>query len=150
MDKITEQKINYFINNSPFKGVISKFDILDYSFLGETGEWLVSLVLSGKKKATTSALDAYINEPLPMVGNISILLDNDKNPLGIIKTTKVTHIPFKEMTYDVCKLEGEDETVDTWKETHMNIFKKEGKELGYTFNENSVVVFEEFQLIYKI
>lgn len=51
------------------------------------------------------------------------------------------------MTYEIARLEGEDDTLESWQKTHQQFFTEEGKELGYIFSENMPVVFEEFKVI---
>lgn len=119
-----------------------------------TEEWankLLQLVLSGQKAATTSLLHAYEveNSPLPQVGNYSIITDWDGTPHCVIKTTAVTILPFNEMTFDICKREGEDECLETWQDSHRQAFMAEGEELGFEFTENMFVVFEDFEVVYR-
>ena len=61
-------------------------------------------------------------------------------------TTKVTHC-F--VTYDICKREGEDECIETWRDGHRRFFEKESKELGYEFSEDLLVIFEDFEVVYR-
>lgn len=112
---------------------------------------LLDLVLKGTKKATTSCFDSYeINkQSLPKVGDISIVNDWDGNPKCIIETTQVTIIPFKDVTFDICKREGEDDCLESWQDTHSKIYEIEGNEEGYDFSWNTKVVFEDFKVIYK-
>ena len=67
----------------------------------------------------------------------------------MIETTEITILPFKEVTYDICKREGEDECLETWQRGHIAFFEAEGKELGYEFSEDLLVVFEDFKVIYR-
>ena len=67
---------------------------------------------------------------------ISIVTDWEGIPKCVIETTNVMIIPFKEITFDICKLEGEDDNLESWREGHINFFSREGKELGYTFTED--------------
>lgn len=112
---------------------------------------LLALILSGNKTATTSSMLSYqtAGEPLPVAGALSIVADWDGNPRCVIETVKVTVLPFSEMTFEICKREGEDECLRTWQDTHFEIFTAEGKELGYTFAWDSPVVFEDFKVIYQ-
>lgn len=112
---------------------------------------LLRLVLIGQKQATASSYQAFIaeNSPLPKVGDLNIVTDFFGNPKGVVETTNVTILPFKEMTYEIVKREGEDDHLESWQKGHMKFFKAEGKELGYEFNEDMLVVFEDFKLIYK-
>jgi uncharacterized protein YhfF len=112
---------------------------------------LLRLVLIGQKSATASSLLAYqINgENIPTVGSFSIITDWDGNPKCVIETVAVSIIPYKEITYDICKREGEDDTLESWQEGHIKFFKAEGQELGYEFTEDMPVVFEDFKVVYK-
>lgn len=112
---------------------------------------LLELVLSGQKRATASSLWAFEAEgiPLPKVGDLSIVTDWEGIPHCIIKTTAITIIPFSEMTFDICKREGEDETLESWREAHGKFFAMEGETLGYEFSEDMPVVFEDFEIVWK-
>lgn len=112
---------------------------------------LLKLVLEGKKTATAS--NSFLYEVLqskePVVGDLSIVLDGDGNPSCVIETIKITKIKFKDMTYQICKREGEDENLESWRNNHIDFFSKEAKSLGYEFNEEMIVLFEDFKVIYK-
>lgn len=92
---------------------------------------LLSLVLEGKKKATSSSFKAYEKEGsnLPKIGDLSIVTDWDGNPRCIIETKNITIIPFKDITYDICSREGEDDSLESWREGHIRFFSNEGKKL---------------------
>ena len=118
-----------------------------------TEEWadkLLELVLSGKKKATASSLYSYEieGENTPQAGDYSIVTDWKGNPRCVIQTTAVTILPFNEITFDICKREGEDDTLESWQKGHRNFFTEEGKTLGYSFSENMPVVFEDFEVVF--
>ena len=118
-----------------------------------TEEWankLLELVLLGIKKATASSYFAYeINgEPIPKIGDYSIVTDWDGNPCCIIETIAVTVLPFNEITFDICKREGEDDNLESWQKGHKHFFTEEGKMLGYEFSETMPVVFEDFKVVY--
>lgn len=46
------------------------------------------------------------------VGDYTIVTDFLNIPKCIIQTTKITIIPFKEMTYEICQREGENENLE--------------------------------------
>ena len=130
--------------------------------LKHTGDWcfdlpehetnyLINLILSGKKTATTSCLLSYEieNDTLPQVGEYDILTDLDGNPLCVLQTTNVTVLPFKDVTFDICKREGENDSIESWQALHREFFIKEGKELGYIFTDDALVVFEDFEVVYS-
>ena len=112
---------------------------------------LLDLVLAGKKRATASSLLAYeaTNESVPQVGDFSIVTDWEGNPKCIIETTAVTVIKFKDMTFDICKREGEDENLESWRRNHTWYFAEDGRERGYSFSEEMPVVFEDFEVVFK-
>ena len=110
----------------------------------------LALVLSGQKKATASSIFAFEcnGEPVPKIGDFSIVTDFSGVPHCVIKTTSVTVIPYGEMTYDIAKREGEDDTLEEWQITHERFFREEGQILGYEFSECMPVVFEDFEVVY--
>jgi uncharacterized protein YhfF len=110
---------------------------------------LLELVLSGVKRATASSLPAWnIEGTKPRVGDYSIVTDWDGKPRCVIRTVQTTEMPFREMTYEICKREGEDECLETWQQNHRTFFTADGKELGYEFTEDMIVLFEDFEVVY--
>ena len=70
---------------------------------------LVNLVLDGKKTATTSL---YELDNVSKVGDISILTDLKDNNVCFIKTINVIITEFKNITWDLAKLEGENKSLN--------------------------------------
>ena len=93
---------------------------------------LLRLVLEVVKKATSSSLWGYEIEgdPIPKKGELSIITDWDGNPKCVIETTDVTILPFKDITYDICKREGEDDSLESWRRGHIDFFTEEGERIG--------------------
>ena len=114
--------------------------------------YLLDLVLKGQKKATASSVLGYQieGEEIPKEGNLSVITDWDGNPRCVIKTTRVRIIPYKDMTFDIAKLEGEDDTLESWRKNHEKCFTEGGKDLGYKFSEEMEVIFEEFEVIERL
>jgi uncharacterized protein YhfF len=110
---------------------------------------LLDLVLLGKKRATSSSLAGYqlSGEEPPEEGDLSVITDWDGNPRCVIRTVRVTLIPYRDIAFDLARLEGEDDTLDSWRMNHGKFFREEGKELGYEFTEDMTVVFEEFEVV---
>ena len=111
---------------------------------------LLSLVLSGKKRATASSLYAFPPGEAPKPGDLSIVTDWDGNPHCVIETKAVQVIPFCEMTFEICSREGEDECLETWQAGHRRFFTQDGEEMGYEFTEDMPVIFEDFEVVYSI
>ena len=114
-------------------------------------QYLLELVLKGQKRATASSLYAFQieDEPLPKQGDYHIVTDFHGSPHCVIRTTQVTILPYNEITYDICKREGEDDTLESWQKGHQRFYEEEGKQLGYCFTETMPVVFEDFEVVYQ-
>lgn len=139
-----------FLNSMYKDRSLQYLECFHFELTKKAANKLLALVLTGKKQATSSSLLAYDieNNRAPQVGDYSIVTDWDGNPRCVIETTAVTILPFKDITFDVCKREGEDDTLETWQESHIHFFKEEGKALGYEFSENMPVVFETFKVVF--
>lgn len=136
-------------NNKP--KATNYFEAFYFGSDRESAEHLLELVLAGQKRATSSAEEEYIltNEREPQVGDYSIVTDFAGNPKCIIQTTEVLKLRFDEMTYDICRLEGEDLTLKTWKEKHIEFFNDVGKSVGYQYQPEMMLVFEKFKVVSK-
>lgn len=112
---------------------------------------LLELVLRGTKKATASCHDQYklTNCDYPKTGDLSIVTDFNGNPRCIIETKNVSYLPFNKVTYDICKREGEDDNLDTWRKNHIDFFTSLGQKLGFKFSFDMDVIFEDFEVIYR-
>ena len=108
---------------------------------------LLELVLTGKKKATSSSY-YELADNLPEVGSLSIVTDWLGNPACVIETTRLQTLPFSEIDFALCSLEGEDTCLETWRQNHEHYFTADGKRRGYEFSWDMPVIFEEFNVIY--
>lgn len=116
------------------------YDKLDRWTFGIDTDKLVSLVLEGKKTATTSLYETY---SLPKVDDISVLTDSNDNNVCIIKTKEVIITEFKNITWDLAKLEGENKSLEEWRKIHKDYFNK----IDSTFNDDTKVIFEIFEVV---
>ena len=119
---------------------------------GAAPDLLAELVAKGVKTATASAYDEYVHfeEELPRVGDLDVVLDGQGQAVGIIETTKVTVLPFREVSADHAYKEGEgDRSLAYWRQVHEELFTKWLADIGLSFSPASKVVLEEFQLVYK-
>ena len=119
---------------------------------GAAPDLLAELVAKGVKTATASAYDEYVHyeEELPKVGDLDMVLDGQGQAVAIIETTKVTVLPFRDVSEDHAYKEGEgDCSLAYWRQVHEELFTKWLAEIGLSFSPSSKVVLEEFQLVYK-
>jgi uncharacterized protein YhfF len=128
------------------------FECFHFELSERLANALLELVLSGKKRATASSLKSFESEgsPPPKPGDLSVVTDWDGTPRCVIETTAVAVLPFRDITFEICSREGEDDNLESWRRGHRRFFTEEEKELGYTFDEDMLVVFEDFRVIYQI
>lgn len=126
------------------------FDCFHFDRNERSANELLALVLSGQKRATASSLYAFLSGEAPKPGNLSIVTDWDGNPHCVIATKTVQVIPFCEMTFEICSREGEDACLETWQAGHRRFFTQDGKEMGYEFTEDMPVIFEDFEVVYRV
>ena len=132
----------------------SKLDDCEYEAwaFGVDADSLAHLVVTGTKTATASAYPLYEleKEPLPLAGAYSVILDAKDNAVCVIQTTKVTVVPFNEVTADHAYKEGEgNRSLDYWREVHESFFTECLREAGLKFTPDMKVVCEEFVVVYK-
>ncbi|WP_161979215.1 ASCH domain-containing protein [Streptococcus sp. S784/96/1] len=128
-------------------------DEIDAWAFGAEPDELAQLVLAGTKTATASAYDLYQleNEPLPKVGTYDVVLDSQDEAVCIIEITKVSVVPFNEVSSDHAFKEGEgDKSLAYWRQVHQDLFTQWLGECDLTFTENSKIVLEEFRVVYPL
>ena len=106
---------------------------------------LLALVLSGKKTATVSVV--LESDQKPNVGDLSLVLDGRGNPACVIKTVHLETVKFCDLTWDMVKLEGEDETFEQWKAGNIRYWTRDADRRGYTFNDQTPITFERFEVV---
>ena len=119
---------------------------------GEAADKLADLVIQGIKTATCSAYDLYLinNEPLPRVGDYSVILNSDKEPVCIIKTVKVYVTEFQQVSLEHAFKEGEgDRSLAYWRQVHEKFLRNELGSVHRCFDMHTKVVCEEFELVFK-
>ena len=119
---------------------------------GEAPDKLAELVVHGIKTATCSAYDLYQinNEPLPKAGDYCIILDSHEEAVCIIKTRKVYVTEFCNVSEEHAFKEGEgDRSLEYWRIVHINFLTNELAAVHKTFDENTKVVCEEFEVVYQ-
>ncbi|MBS4218090.1 ASCH domain-containing protein [Bacillus sp. FJAT-49711] len=110
---------------------------------------LLELVLQGKKRATTSSIYDFEQEPLPTAGDYSVITNWSGEPKCIIQTTSIQIIPFKDVTFELARLEGEDDNLESWREGHIRYYKQVCEAANQKFTWDMPVVFEQFKVVYQ-
>lgn len=118
---------------------------------GFVSDELNALVISGQKTAFFSSYATFAidQEPLPLSGELYIVVDRANTPLCVIELESVNIIPFNEVTWEMAKQEGEDENLEAWHEKKQEALEDEGAVLGFDFTPDIKVVFQTFKVVYK-
>ncbi len=116
---------------------------------GFFGDELLVLVLVGKKTAFFSSYASYLidNEEFPVSGEMYVVLDRSGSPRCIIELTSVRIVPFCEVTRKMVIAEGEDESLEVWREKEKGYLEDEGEIVGFAFAEDIKLVFHEFRIV---
>ena len=112
---------------------------------------LAALVVAGVKTATCGALWAYEaeQEPLPQLGELSIILDGAGRPVCIIETIQVVVQPFDQVDAAFAFDEGEgDRSLAHWRQAHRDYFLRTLPAIDRHFEETMPLVCERFRLVY--
>lgn len=131
--------------------VESSYQVWYFGNTSEMARELAELVLSGKKTATASALETNRFQPenAPVDAGYSVVTDLEGEPMCVIQTTEIRHIPFDQVDSAFAYDEGEDDqSLESWRKVHWDYFTREASELGFSFDENSIVCCERFRLLY--
>ncbi len=111
----------------------------------EMADELLALVLAGKKTATVSVI--LEDEQAPSVGDLSLVLDGRGNPACVIRTARVETVRFCDLTWDMVKLEGEDESFEQWKAGNIRYWTRDAAKRGYAFTDQTPITFECFEVV---
>lgn len=124
---------------------------LAFENTSSVGSEQLAMLLSGKKTASFSAFDAYaINrEPLPVVGELYVVVDKAEEPCCIIELVDVQVLPFNAVTWEMAQKEGEDESLSAWQDKQREYLQEEADICGFPFTDDARVVFEAFRVIYR-
>ena len=96
------------------------------------------------------AIQKMEQEELPRAGEYNVILLTDGTALCITKTTKVSLVPYRNVSADHAFREGEgDRSISYWRKVHEAFFTEELASAGLTFTENMTVVCEEFQVVFR-
>ena len=131
---------------------IPEYDAYYYGYPEQADEILDAL-LRGDKRATTGLKPLYDleGEPLPRVGQFSVILDSKGHPHCITRIQKVEITKFRDITAEYARIEGEgDKSLTYWKDAHTQVFTRECREEhNLAFSEDMECVCEYFEVVYR-
>ena len=111
----------------------------------DLSEYLISLVIAGKKTATCGAASFFEGEggdALPVAGRRDIALHWNGEPAVVIETTSVKRCRFCDVSEDFALSEGENETREGWARDHQRFFERNGG-----FDPRMELICERFKVV---
>jgi uncharacterized protein YhfF len=127
------------------------FTVFGFGDSAELADELVSLVINGTKRATTSLPRDYVapGKSPPKQGDLSIVVDGTKTPRCIIRTVHVEIKPMRDVDELFAWDEGEgDRSLAWWKAAHIRYFARQGVREGFVFDDSAEVVLERFEVVW--
>ncbi|KJK59395.1 ASCH domain-containing protein [Saccharothrix sp. ST-888] len=126
-----------------------------FAFPGPLRDRLVAAILDGSKTSTTGLLVEYEfeDEPLPLPGTRSAVVDSADRPVAVIEVTEVRVVPLAEVDLAHAVDEGEGHTtVAQWRADHEEYwhsadYRAALDDPGFTVDDSTVAVLERFRLV---
>ena len=109
------------------------------------------LVVKRIKRATATSLCWFEknNEILPKIVDQYIVTDWKGIAKAIIETTQIEKVPYNKITAEFAQIEGEgDKSLEYWKRVHKDYYTREMEPYNEQFDENMIIVCEQFKTIY--
>ncbi|MCZ2850258.1 ASCH domain-containing protein [Modestobacter sp. VKM Ac-2978] len=127
----------------------------EFGFPGRLRDRLVAASLDGSKTSTTALALGYEveEEPLPQVGDRSVLVDSDDHPVAVLEVVHVRVVPLGKVDLSHALDEGEGhQTVAQWRAGHESFWHSPQMRavLGdpdFTVDDATRVVLERFRVV---
>ena len=113
---------------------------------------IAPLVLAGTKSATGSVLWSYEadGKAIPRAGDHWIVVDGERAPVCVIRTTDVAIIPFDEVPERYAREGGEgDRTLETWRPMYWSYIVSACRRIGREPDAKAPLVMERFAVVYR-
>jgi uncharacterized protein YhfF len=123
----------------------------DFADTPEAATKVGNLVRDGIKTTSSSLLWGleHLGVPLPKVGDISVVVDGNGNPLCVIELTEVEIRPFNTVDEQFAFEYGEGErTLAYWLNDNWDFHSRWCREIGREASEIMPIVFQRFRLLY--
>lgn len=124
-----------------------------YGDSAELSRELLQLIKSGRKRAGTGLLWAYLHdrEPIAQSGDIEIVVDHLNTPALVTRIVSSEVIPFNQVSAEYAAIEGEgDGSLEYWRRGHWNFFSRECKRIGMEPSESMPVICNVFELLHVL
>ena len=148
-----EQFWGRFLDANPHIDRTTPYQAWYFSDHSEAARELAELVMIGRKTATASlkALNEIEPAKAPVEDGYSVVTSFEGEPLCVVQTTEIRHIPFDEVDAQFAADEGEgDQSHEYWRQVHWDYFSREAPQYGLEFNERSIICCERFRLLFPV
>ncbi|MFE0862634.1 ASCH domain-containing protein [Streptomyces rochei] len=127
----------------------------EFAFPGPLRDRLVAAILDGSKTSTTGLVVEYERdgEPLPEVGQRSVVVDSDDRPVAVVEVTEVRVVPLARVDLAHAVDEGEGYTsVAAWRAGHERFWHSAEMRAalgdpGFAVDDETQAVLERFRLV---
>ena len=141
-------------------------DVLEAAFPGQSARFFLAmsiggtrdqadegaaLILQGIKTATSSPFRDYPDGRIPFAGALSVLLDGKGQPVGIVETTSVETIRFRDVTEAMARAYGEGErTLAWWRRVMGGWYRAKASREGQAFSEEDEIIWEWIAVVRRL
>jgi uncharacterized protein YhfF len=127
----------------------------EFAFPGPLRDQLVGAILDGAKTSTTGLVIDYEHdgEPMPEVGERSVVVDSADNPVAVIELTEVRIVPLADVDLQHAIDEGEgDTTIAGWRANHESFWHSPQMRAAlddptFTVDDTTLTILERFRLL---
>lgn len=110
-----------------------------------------ALILDGSKTATSSPFWDYPDGRIPFAGALSVLLDGRGAPVGIVQTTGVETVRFRDVTEAMARAYGEGErTLSWWRRVIGDWYRDKAARDGQRFSEDDLILWERIAVARRL
>ena len=128
----------------------SEWPITHFGLDAATMDSTARSVLTGDKRATTSLFASYAfdGEPLPFVGQRSIVRDSRDQDIAIIEVTRIERRRYCDVDAAFAQIEGAgDKSLAYWQKVHWAYLGEECTRCGIGLDREIEVVLEYFKVV---
>jgi uncharacterized protein YhfF len=137
---------------------LNDLPLAEFAFPGPLRDQLVAAILSGAKTSTSALVLEYEreNEPLPKVGQQSVVVDSEGRRVAVIEITEVRVIRLADVDLQHVLDEGEgDKSVGEWRARHERFWhsaevREELSDPDFTVDDDTQVLAQRFRLVHTV
>jgi len=137
---------------------LTRLPLAEFAFPGPLRDRLVAAILDGSKVSTTALAIEYEieNEPLPPLGQRSVVIDSLHRPVAVIELKSIVVVPLDEVDLAHAIDEGEGfTTLPAWRAAHESYWHSDEVrgalgEPDFTVDDSTPVVLERFTLVERL